>query len=53
MEKICEECNNESCKARSDEFREGKVPVCKYMQEHPEEWECSQLWEETERYEDV
>ena len=39
MEKICKECSNEACKARSDEFREGKLPVCKHMQEHPEEWE--------------
>ena len=47
MEKICKSCWNESCKAQSDDFRRGKLPVCVHMQEHPEEWAESERVEES------
>lgn len=38
MDDICKNCWNDDCKARSEEFRNEKLPVCRDMVEHPENW---------------
>ena len=39
MDKLCEECWNDACKEKTEEFRNNKLPVCRHMEENPEYWE--------------
>ena len=39
MDELCKRCWNEGCKKATEEFRENKLPVCKDMEEHPDEWD--------------
>lgn len=38
VEEVCKNCWNDGCKKASEEFRNNKLPVCKDMIEHPENW---------------
>ena len=39
MDELCKRCWNEGCKKETEEFRENKLPVCKDMEEHPDDWD--------------
>ena len=38
MDDLCVNCWNDGCKSQSNEFRNDKLPVCKDMVGHPENW---------------
>ena len=48
MDDLCINCWNDGCKSRSDEFRKDKLPVCRDMIEHPENWNEERVYEDYE-----
>lgn len=36
MDALCRDCWNEDCKRNGIDFMQEKLPVCRYMNEHPE-----------------
>lgn len=46
LDDICRKCWNDGCKARSEEFRKDKLPVCKDMIEHPENWNEERVYDD-------
>lgn len=36
MDELCEICWNTDCKSMGEEHMQGKLPYCKFLEQHPE-----------------